>query len=222
MHPEWPAVLDAQLVSRGLRRFIKTRVLAAPGKSGRVKSVRYRMNGGQWQEPDHPQDDFRYVFDLDPGLRGKVTWANVVAEVTTDDGETATIGARVMLPEQDARLFVAYEPGDLSGSATVRGRTVKARVEYPARLRPLVTSAIYLLYPADGGVPARHVVDAGWFAVNPKAKAPAGGTRTRSAKPELPLKLVRAEDAPEIGLIRAQLVFCDYHKVTTTLYVAAP
>ncbi len=222
MHPDWPAVLDARLSSYRLGRSIETYVAEVPGKPVHVKSVRYRMNGGAWHEPDAPQHDYRYVFELEPGPLAKQSWVNVVAEVTTDEGETATLGARVMLPEQDPRLYVSYRPGDVTGDATVRGRSVQAHVGYPAVLRPLVTSVTYLLYPAGGGAPERHVVDAAWFAQDPRAEAPEGGTRTRSAKPELPLRLTRAKDAPEIGLIQAKLVLSRASAVTTTLYVATP
>ena len=183
----------------------------------RLRSVRYRLTGGDWRPADDPADDFHTVFDLPDGLQPGEDLVNVEAEVTTADGRKATVEAEVRLPRRDPRLSVAAEPGTLTGSATVAAGSLSASVRFPEALRALVTSVRYRVYPAAGGEPTTHVVEAGWFA--PSAAAPPkGGTRTRSTEPGLPLVVPLDPKRPP-GLVEAHVVLCGRKVVRVPLWL---
>ncbi len=217
----WPAALDAQLLTYRMQRAVEVHVLAlGEGKRKRVTKVRYRFDGGSWKQPDDPRDDYRYVYDLPVELRGVERMVKVDSEVTTAAGKSSIVSVEVMLPRQDPRLHVGYKPGDITGRATLKGAEIKLRVAYPAPLRALVTRVHYRIYPAGGGEPELHVVDAAWFA-DAHPQQPANGSRQRSAHRCLPLTITRKAAAPPIGLIEAQLFLSSRAGITIPLYIGA-
>jgi len=197
-----PGVLDARLMSYRLERAIELRLLAAIED---VEAVTYRLNGGEWQQADDARDHWRYVFDLPPGLRAVDGEAVVDVRVAVSGRPPMELTTKVHLPRQDARLHVAFAPGEIDGAARVRGRLIDASVTFPARLQPLVTGVRYRVYP-ESGEPEEYVVDAGWFV--------GGG----SSKPGLPLRVVRTAST-EVTLIEAQVLLSGRYRVTVPLWV---
>ena len=151
-------------------------------------------------------DDWRYVFDLPPGLRAVDGEAKVEVRVSISGRAVTELTTKVHLPRQDARLHVAYAPGEIDGTARVRGRLVDASVSFPKRLQPLVTGVRYRVFP-EAGEPEDYVVDAGWFA--------GGGL----SKPGLPLRVVRESSVP-VALIEAQVMLSGRYRVTVPLWLA--
>jgi hypothetical protein len=199
-------VLDVRLMSYRLGRAVEVRLGETTGK---VEAVSYRLDGGDWQPADDPSDGWRTVFDLPGGLRAQDGSAKVEARVTVG-GETATVSTEVHLPRQDARLHVAHAPGEIGGTARVRGRLVDVSVSFPERLRPLVTGVRYRVFPATGE-PELYAVDAGWFASQ--------GAERRTSKRGLPLRVVRESSDP-IALIDAQVLLSGRYRVTVPLWIA--
>ncbi|MFH1807279.1 MAG: hypothetical protein ABIJ09_00940 [Pseudomonadota bacterium] len=221
-HADWPVALDAQALSYKLERSVEVHAVKLRERpTVQVRTVRFRLDGGEWVEPDEPRDDFRYIFDLPPGLRPQGGTVTVEAEVSTASGKTSTISTTLALPRLDPRLFVAYQPGAIGGGARIKGREVRAQLELPVHLKPLVTGVRYLLYPADGGAPEVHVVDAGWFAPAPDAQAPEGGTRSRGKLDGLPL-VVKPRFTTAVALVEAQVMFSSRMTVSVPLLVQVP
>jgi hypothetical protein len=202
-----PGVLDARLISYGLSRAIEVRAVRT---SDAVESVRYRIDGGAWQPADDPRDDWRYVFDLPPGLRPVDGAVTVEAQVMVGD-EPTMLSTKVYLPRQDPRLFVAFQPGDIDGTARLRGRLIDASISYPPRLALLITGVRYRVFP-QSGEPEDYVVDAGWFVSNGKGR--------RSSKPSLPLRVVRKPGAMPVALIEAQVMLSGHYRVKVPLLLA--
>lgn len=216
-HSEWPAIVDARLMSYQLERSIEVRVFArSDRRADRVTRVRYRLDGGAWTDPDG--DDYRYVFDLPVELRPVERMGRVEAEITTAGG-TELVTTEVMLPRLDPRLHVAFHPGDITGSAKLGKHKIALAVRFPAPLRALVTKVVYRVFPAGGGAPTLHVVDAGWFAAEPGAAPPEHGTRTRSTRRCLPLELPRGAGDPPIGLIDARVMLSGRLPITVPLWI---
>jgi hypothetical protein len=221
-HADWPVALDAVLLSYKLERSVEVHAVKLRERPQvQVRGVRYRLDGGPWVEPDKPRDDFRYTFDLPPGLRSAGGSALVEAEITSASGKATILSTRVALPRQDPRLWVAHQPGDLDGGARLKSRELRAQLTIPPRLRPLLTSVTYRVFLADGSAPEEHVVDAGWFAPPADARAPEGGTRTRSTLDGLPV-VIRLKGSAPVTLVEAQAMLSSRLAVSVPLLVQVP
>ncbi len=222
-HKDWPVALDAQLLSYRMERAVELHVIKLRERPRyRLKSVRFRLGDGPWENPDDVHDNFRYTFDLPAGLLPVDGKVRVEAELTDSNGAVKVIGTELALPRLDPRLFVAHQPGSLQGQAKLKKRKLTAAMEIPERLKPLVTGVRYQLYPAAGGEPELHIVDAGWFARPKDALTPAGGSRSSSKDLTFKLKLTRAKDAAELGLIEAKVMFSSRLGVPVPVYVNTP
>jgi hypothetical protein len=211
--PDSAFVVDARLLSYRMQRAIEVRIPRVPGHSGEVARVRYRLDGGEWQPPDDGEDeDFRYVFDLRDGLAAGGGKALVEAELGIGAEKPVVLAAEVALPGQDPRLRIRHDPGQITGSASVKGRKVSLKISYPPVLRHILTGVRYRLYPTGGGEPAVHTVEAGWFA----KRAGTPGKARRVSKEGLPLTL-KVKEAP--AYIEAEAILSGRYRVPVAMHL---
>ncbi len=140
-------VLTVKLLSTGLQRALEAEILSEDN----IKNVRFKIGEGEWCEPQKGDSRQKVYINLESKISLERTPLKVTTQFVNSEGKLETLTKELVLPKLDPRLFISFDPSQVTTKLSQVGDKLLVKIDYPKISDALITE-VYCEIATEKGV----------------------------------------------------------------------